>query len=66
MSEMNEYEVVFSMFLMVGENKISTKNHFSNCHTKIKGITYESALKSFKEEKKKEGWYVATKEEILR
>ena len=63
---MNEYEILFSMFLIVDENKISTKNHFSNCHAKIKGDNYEEALKSFKEKKRSEGWHVVTLEEIYR
>jgi hypothetical protein len=63
---MNEYNILFSIFLIVGENKISTKNHFSNCHATIKGESYEEALKSLKEEKRKEGWHVVTLEEIYR
>lgn len=63
---MNEYEILFSMFLIVGENKISLKNHFSNCHAIIKGENYEEALESFKEEKRNEGWHVVTLEEIYR
>lgn len=63
---MNEYNIIFSMFLIVDENKISLKNHFSNCKATIKGDTYEEALKSFKEEKRNEGWYVATLEEIMK
>jgi len=63
---MNDYKIIFSMFLIVGENKISTKDHFSNCETTIKGDSYEEALKSFKVEKRKEGWHVVTLEEIMK
>jgi len=63
---MNEYEIIFSMFCIVGENKISTKNHFSNCKATIKGNNYEDALKSFKVEKRNEGWHVVTLEEIMK
>lgn len=63
---MNEYNIIFSMFLIVEGNKISTKNHFSNCTVTIRGDTYEEALKSFKEEQRKQGWFIATKEEIMK
>lgn len=63
---MKEYNIVFSMFQIVGENKISTKNHFSNCTATIQGETYEEALASFKEDNRKSGWHVVTLEEIMK
>ncbi|MGG1147056.1 hypothetical protein [Bacillus wiedmannii] len=63
---MNAYEITFSMFLIIDGNKISRKNHFSNCKDIIKGDTYEEALKAFKEKKRNEGWFVVTLKDILR
>lgn len=54
---MNEYNIIFSMFKLVGENKISTKEHFSNCRGTIRGNTFREAYDSFIEEKRNEGWY---------
>lgn len=45
------------MFKLVGENKISTKEHFSNCRGTIRGNTFREAYDSFIEEKRNEGWY---------
>lgn len=57
---MNEYEIVFSMI------RISNpRRHYSNCTATIKGDTYEEALKDYKEEKRKEDWFIMTMQEIL-
>ena len=62
---MNEYSIVFSMFRITSENKITIRGHLSNCSATITGDTYEEALDSFKERKRNEGWHVVTLKEIL-
>lgn len=49
---MNEYKVSFSMF------SIDEKYHFSNCHSLIKGETFDDALTRFKAEKVAEGYVI--------
>lgn len=54
---MNKYKISYSMF-PIENNKISSKNHFSNCKSTIEGNTFDEAVAKFKEQKLKEGWAV--------
>lgn len=62
---MNEWNIIYSIFKIVDGDKIDHSRHYSNCRATITGNSYDEALKYFKEEKKQEGWYALTMEEIL-
>ena len=54
---MNKYKITYSLF-PIENNKITSKNHFSNCRSTIEGNTFDEAVEKFKEQKLKEGYAV--------